>query len=150
LLYNKKYIYIYIYLTTLLSHSNQPTLYSMSDRELAELIAELKELKLRELQVLASLESIVQTQHNTTAATSPTQHNTSTAASPRALEALFQVGDRVVITNKIRRPINRPANNGDRTAVVTKVALNRIDIRTSNGSSTWRAPQNLRLRTQDE
>jgi hypothetical protein len=109
----------------------------MSDRELAELITELKELKLRELQVLASLETIL-------------IHNTPVATNITPISPLFQVGDLVFITNKIRRPINRPVNNGDRTAVVTKVSLNRIDLRTSNGSYTWRAPQNLQLRTQDE
>jgi hypothetical protein len=106
----------------------------MSDNNLSTLIAELKELKIRELQVLASLELLV-------------QHTEATSAI-RTLP--FRVGDAVIITNKIIRPINRPTNKGDRTAVVIKVAPSRIDLRTINGSITWRAPQNLRFRTQDE
>jgi hypothetical protein len=106
----------------------------MSDKDLSKLIAELKQLKIRELQVLASLELLVQrTEATAVIRTSP-----------------FQVGDAVVIINKIVHPINRPVNKSDRTAVVTKVAPSRIDLQTSNGSTTWRAPQNLRFRTQDE
>jgi hypothetical protein len=105
----------------------------MPDRAIAELISELKQLKLRELQVLASLETILI--HNTPVATNTPP---------------FQVGDLVFITNKVRRHINRQVNNGDRTAVITKISPNRIDIRTSNGFFTWRAPQNLQLQSQDE
>jgi hypothetical protein len=109
----------------------------MSDSAIAELISELKQLKLRELQVLASLETIL-------------IHNTPVATNITPISPPFQVGDLVFITNKVRRPINRQVNNGDRTAVITKVSPNRIDIRTSNGSFTWRAPQNLQLQSQDE
>jgi hypothetical protein len=117
----------------------------MSKEDISKLITELKELKIRELQVLNALESAIQNQ------TEPTP-NAPTAAAPGTTARLpiFQIGDQVVITNKISSPNNRFANKGDRTAVVLKVALSRVDIKTSNGTKTWRAPHNLRLRRQDE
>jgi hypothetical protein len=115
----------------------------MSDNEVARLISELKELKLRELQVLSLLESLVQ-QNNT-------NHTTNhTATATTTLHTGFVTGDRVVITNNIRRPLNRPVNKGDRTAIVINVTPKRIDLTTSNGVTTWRAPHNLRLRRHDE
>lgn len=117
----------------------------MSKEEIVNLIAELKQLKIRESQVLASLESAIQRQ-------SEPAPNARAAVSPDSTvrPSIFQVGDRVTITNKVKRPTDRPINRGDLTAVVLKVAPSRIDIRTSNGTKTWRAPQNLRLRHQDE
>jgi hypothetical protein len=111
----------------------------MTDRDISQLITELKELKLKELQVLATIESLIQQAE-------VTQGTLIIPGDP----TFFQVGDRVVIINKVRRPLNRSVNNGDRTAVVIKVSEGRIDLKTSNGFSTWRAPQNLRHRTQDE
>jgi hypothetical protein len=117
----------------------------MSKEEILDLIAELKQLKLRESQVLISLESAIQRQNEPTP-------NAQTAVSPDTTvrPPTFRVGDQVTITNKVKRPINRPLNRGDLTAVVLKVAPSRVDIRTSNGTTTWRAPHNLRQRQQDE
>jgi hypothetical protein len=112
----------------------------MSDPDLSQLIQELKELKLRELQVLSSLEALVQSQTAEPTAVLVATDNTT----------VFRVGDSVVITNKVRKPFNRYINSGDRTAVITKVSTSRIDIRTTNGGYTWRAPHNLRFRTHNE
>jgi hypothetical protein len=111
--------------------------------KIADLIAKLKDLKLRELQVLLSLESLVhQNRPNHTILTVPVS---GTVPIP-----VFAVGDCVVITNKTTRPLNCPKNNGDKTATVIKVAPKRIDITTSNGFATWRSPNNLQLRRIDE
>jgi hypothetical protein len=110
--------------------------------EIAELIAELKHLKLRELQVLSSLESLVHSNH-----LNLTTNNVTPV--PRHVPT-FAVGNQVVITNKTSRPLNRPTNKGNKTAVVLHVAPTRIDITTSNGTTTWRALKNLRLRRIDE
>lgn len=118
----------------------------MSKEDIAKIITELRELKLREVQLLNALESAVQNQ------TEPTPTNAPTATSPGATarSPIFQLGDQVVITNNILSPIGRYANKGDRTAVVLKVTPSRVDIRTDNGTKTWRAPHNLRPRRQDE
>jgi hypothetical protein len=108
----------------------------------AELIAELKQLKIRELQVLSSLESLIQLNH-------PYLTTTNVVPTPGRVPT-FTVGDRVVITNKTKRPLNRPTNKGDKTAIVIHVAPTRIDIITSNGTTTWRSPNNLRARRIDE
>jgi hypothetical protein len=60
----------------------------MSDKDILNLIAELKELKLRELQVLATLEAIL-----------PAKNNAQPAPPSVAQTQLFQIGDLVVITN---------------------------------------------------
>jgi hypothetical protein len=135
----------------------------MTTEDIKDLIAELKELKLRELQVIESLERAVreQEQNNNNSTTSVTSGITSPSPFARAVATSkpskntkvinqYQAGDRVVITNNITRPLNRTANKGDRTAVVTHVVGSRVHIRTSNNSKTWRAPQNLRYRTNDE
>jgi hypothetical protein len=113
----------------------------MSDRDISKLITELKELKLRELQVLATLESIIQTQQT---------DNTLLASATSQRTYTYKVGDQVIITNKVTRPLNRPVNQGDRAAIVTKVSTNRIDLQTKNGFFTWRAPHNLRPRNSNE
>jgi hypothetical protein len=120
--------------------AQQLTVIVMSDQDISQLIQELKELKLRELQVLSSLEALVQLQTVESTAVLVATDNTK----------VFSIGDSVVITNKVRRPLNRYTNSGDRTAVVTKVSTSCIDIKTTNGSHTWRAPHNLRFRTHDE
>ena len=58
-------------------------------------------------------------------------------------------GDRVWITNKVRKPADWPAHtkwNEDefRSARVTRVTRKQIFILTDNGVETWRAPNNLR------
>jgi hypothetical protein len=113
----------------------------MSDRDISKLITELKELKLRELQVLATLESILQTQQT---------DNTLVASAISQTKHTYKVGDQVIITNKVNRPLNRTVNQGDRAAIVTKVSTNRIDLRTKNGFFTWQAPHNIRPQTNNE
>jgi hypothetical protein len=123
----------------------------MSENNIAQLIAELKQLKLRELQVLATLESIVANQQSDTITTTVPDLPIATNITPIITPTQpYQVGDLIVITNKIRRPINRSVNRGDQLAIILKVTPLRIDLRTNNGSLTWRAPHNIRLRSQDD
>jgi hypothetical protein len=97
--------------------------------EIAELIAELKHLKLCELQVLSSLESLVHSNH-------PNLTTNAVVPVPGSVRT-FAVGNRVVITNKTIRPLNCPTNKGNKTAIILKIAPKRIDITTSNGTTTW-------------
>jgi hypothetical protein len=57
----------------------------------------------------------------------------------------FRIGDRVRITNEVRSPIGRQANEGDRTGTVTKIMRKRVFVRTDNGWGTNRAPSNLQV-----
>jgi hypothetical protein len=120
----------------------------MSDSEISKLLKELKQLKLQETRVLNALEDA----HIRQTTTSPNRSLLSpppTTVEPGEAD-LFIPGDRVIITNKVRKPLNRPTNNGDRTGVVTTVQQNRVNLKTSNGTQTWRAPHNLRHRRNDE
>jgi hypothetical protein len=128
----------------------------MSKQEFTKLIDELKQLKLRELEIIESIELNLENQqqgqqtpvNNTPNTTPPVARSFfSTAAVERTV---FSVGDRIVITNKITRPTNRPLNDGDKFGIVLKVAPKRIDIKTLNGSYTWRVPSNVRLHRTDE
>jgi hypothetical protein len=120
----------------------------MSEREVSKLIAELKELKLRELEVLSSLQTIVQGQQVQQATVHPLATIETIIQGQQVTDhtPLYEVGDLVYINNKIRRPLHRNVNRDDRLAVVTKVAYNRIDVQTNNGTHTWRSPKNLKHR----
>jgi hypothetical protein len=127
----------------------------MPNEDIKKLITELKGLRLREIEVLNALERAIVDQNNTNNNSTDRGYNTPTANTVTVVEAepttnVYQVGDRVVITNSITRPLNRSTNNGDRTAVVTSVVGRRVYIRTSNNTNTWRAPQNLRYRRNNE
>jgi hypothetical protein len=61
----------------------------------------------------------------------------------------FRRGDRIRITNRVRRPSNW--NTGvvweeerERTATVTRVTPTQIHFVTDNGTRTWRAHRNVR------
>ena len=59
------------------------------------------------------------------------------------------VGDRIRITNRIRRPVNWPADKPwteakERSAVVTSVTTDRVYFTTDNGTLSWRQPQNIK------
>jgi hypothetical protein len=63
----------------------------------------------------------------------------------------YNKGDRVIIVNRITRfRKNLPSNHGDRIAIVTGIAPNKVYIRTLNGLDTWRIPKNLRHYSHDE
>jgi hypothetical protein len=122
----------------------------MSQHDVTALTQELKNLKLREIEVLEALERLHLTAQDDTGLPVTPRAPPDTRTPKSSDTNSFKVNDRMVITNKVLRPLNRQANKGDRTAVVVKEDKQRIDIRTSNGTSTWRAPHNLRLRHHDE
>ena len=76
-----------------------------------ELLQHLERLRIEEDQVLRQLLA-ARARETADAAT-----NESDGTSTRE----FRVGDRVRITNDIRRPLGRPTNEGDRVGTVTKV-----------------------------
>jgi hypothetical protein len=127
----------------------------MSKDKIDPLIQELKALQVREQNIINELEETHRAQLQ--GQEDPPSH--SGASPPVYLSVsdivaiarttdhipVFKIGDQVVIINKVRRTSSRALNEGDRTGTVVAVSHNRIDIRTSNGTLTWRAPKNLRL-----
>jgi hypothetical protein len=119
----------------------------MSDDEITTLIQELKRIQLHEQRVLAALDEAYQrstsVQGDTTPLPSPSSTNTPAAIYPFIPK--YSPGDHVIITNKVRRPLNRAVEINDRKAVVLEVvSISRINIRTYNGTVTWRAPKNIK------
>jgi hypothetical protein len=111
----------------------------MSEKDIINLISELKQLKLCVILALSSLEALVlQSTEN------------QGVIVPAVAPLPFQVGDTVVIIKKLGHPLNRPVSQGDRTKIVTKVAASRIDLITSISSTNWRVLHNLRAQLQDE
>jgi len=110
----------------------------MEGREIQRLINELKALHIKEAEVLHQLEA---------AASDRSRRDQKGEGRDRNQEkGTFVTGQRVYITNNIRRPINCPAHwqiQKERFATVIKQANNKVFIRTDNGVETWRAPKNL-------
>ena len=102
-----------------------------NDDDVTTLIEELRTLRLRENELVDRIER---------AATGRRQEV------PRRGEP-YQTGDRVYITNRIRRPVfaNRDWTTiRERRATVTRRDGDRVYITTENGTETWRASKNLR------
>jgi hypothetical protein len=138
----------------------------MSEDEIAQIIRHIQQLNLRQERLLRLLEEA-----HTTAWTRASRHDATPGdrtpsrddatfgarsssvpppATPRVASSIFNEGDRIVISNNVRKPKNRPLNSGDYTGVVLYVCPNQVHIRTTNGTDTWRAPKNLRHRKHHE
>ena len=108
----------------------------VEDHTLEVLINELRALRLRVTQVEAQLKEQREQEQQTIETTS-------------APSGGFAKGDRVRITNKVRRPANWSASwteediERERSATVTHRARDQIWLITDNGTKTWRAPNNL-------
>jgi hypothetical protein len=119
----------------------------MEDKRIEKLIEELKALKVREAIVLAQLEAAVNLTGTGTGRDPP--------RTTRGIEDDLIQGDRVRITNRVRKPATWPRTaeweeRKERLGTVTRVTAEQIHIITDNGTRTWRAPQNLkRVPTED-
>jgi hypothetical protein len=102
----------------------------MQDKTVSELINELKALRLRETQIIASLERA--SERETT---------------ERETHHAYSRGDRIKINNKIKKPVNWGDDPWDyrqaRVATITQVTVDRVYFVTDNGVNTWRAPKNI-------
>ena len=110
----------------------------MTDQEIEDLIEELKDVRLQETALLVRLEDANRRRSGRTATTLATETVNGIAR-----------GDRVRITNKVKRPANWPSERTwveaqYRAATVTRVTPEQIFIYTDNGVKTWRAPNNLK------
>jgi hypothetical protein len=113
------------------------------DDEINTIIKQLKSHKVKESRLIRDLEDSVQRARTL-------QPAFPTASAPRRTTpvpstVVFNVGDKVCITNKVKQKSNRhPITEKDRIAIVTTVTEQRVFIRTLNCTETWRAPHNLR------
>jgi hypothetical protein len=99
--------------------------------EIEELTKEIRQLRIR----VARLES----------ERTPAKKATATTVKVDTLK----IGDRIRITNKIRRPITWPEDtpwteDNERVGTVTRLTKDQVHLRTDNGRITWRATRNVR------
>jgi hypothetical protein len=80
--------------------------------------------------------------HPTTPVAVPAPREPASPVAP--LVAVFHIGQRVYITNRITHVLVRRATEADRTAIVTHFTPSRVAICTNNGFKTHRHPKNLR------
>jgi hypothetical protein len=97
----------------------------MKEIDINDLVTELRDLKIR----VAQLER--------------------QKSSGESHEDKLQAGDRVQITNKIRKPSSWPKDKQwteerERLATIRQVTTERIYITTDNGNLTWRHPNNIK------
>jgi hypothetical protein len=141
----------------------------MESLNLRQIIERLQQLHLEQERILAALENIVDDSeseppapvvvtvpalpaHPTTPVAvavppvSPVAATVVTTGAGDSIEptAMFHIGQRVFITNRINHVLVRRATEADRTAIVTHFTPSRVAIRTINGYHTHRHPKNLR------
>jgi hypothetical protein len=100
--------------------------------DIEELTQEVKQLRIR----IARLES--------------EREQTSKKGPPPTVRVdTLKAGDRIRITNKIRRPVTWPeevlwTEEKERVGTVTHLTRNQVHFRFDNGRTTWRATKNIR------
>ena len=113
----------------------------MSDERLRTLIAELQELRLRESAILDEIVSTDQARGEEEKEQEDERAVTADGTS-------IQVGSRVRIKNKVRRPASAGptwTESKERLAFVTRFYREQVHVVTDNGTNTWRAKNNLQL-----
>jgi hypothetical protein len=101
----------------------------MADDELDGIIRELERLRIRREQLLGRFTELRQQRREAEVFPLP-----------------LVVGDRVRITNRVRRPRGwppAPTDGTDQVGTVTRVTATRVYITTDTGIHTWRAPTNV-------
>jgi hypothetical protein len=109
----------------------------MSTDTVDDLIQKPKDIRLQESEVLDRLYRARQLEKE--------EHEANTDETTPQLK----MGDRVTITNRIRTPLGRRANVGDRNSTVLRTQRRNSDnediyhVKTDNGFNTWRLRKNL-------
>ena len=105
----------------------------MSDDSVDSLISQLERLRLQEALVLQRLIEARARETSTTETTrrEPEREN-------------FRIGGRITINNPNTR-FGRAVNPNDTRAIITKLMATRVYYKTLNGTTTWRARNNLKL-----
>ena len=102
----------------------------MGEESVDELIQQLEHIRLQETRIIQRL---VRARANETRANE-------TRAQEE--EQSFRIGDKVLITNKVKVQ-GRAVTIEDRRGIVTNITSKRIYFRTESGYNTWRARTNL-------
>jgi hypothetical protein len=116
----------------------------MHDRVFQDLIEELQALRIRETAIIARLEQVNRARNGGNDANENRGNNEAGEPNPHG----FTRGDRVRITNRVRRPATAGptwSEARERLATVTRVIPDQIHVVTDNGTRTWRAPNNLAI-----
>jgi hypothetical protein len=127
----------------------------MDNASIKQLVQELRAIRIRELEVLdaidRSLPSVPPESSSNTAVTTAFNDGPPSVSNRResiditeSPPSTYSVGDRIEITNKVRRLFNRTPTRRDRIGTVTRVTEKKVEFVTDNGTSTWRAPHNLK------
>jgi hypothetical protein len=112
----------------------------MTDTAVEDIIRELQALRIRVAHLERANERVAQPER-ANEARSPSARETPVANGLR-------IGDRVRVTNKVRRPATAGSDWSEareRLATVTRVTREQVHIITDNGTRTWRGPNNLKL-----
>jgi hypothetical protein len=113
------------------------------DDRIATLIKALKDLQVQEANLLRQIEEAYR-QRRIERVDDNTRDNDHTERDTRRT---YQVGDRVYVASRVRRPVFAPGSwtsYNERQATVTKVVGEKVYIKTDNETETWRATKNLR------
>ena len=108
----------------------------MEDNRLEDLIEELRTLKIRETEIVAELKRV---------SNGAPEKRAGGNEGDKPCAGIAK-GDRVRITNKVRKPASAGptwTEAKERVAVVTSVNATQVYILTDNGTRTWRGPNNL-------
>jgi hypothetical protein len=114
------------------------------DDRIDTLIKELKDLRVQETSLLHQIEE-ANRQRRIRRVDRDARNSKSTESETTQT---YQVGDRVYITSRIRRPVFTSGTwtgYNERRATVTRVVGEKVYIKTDNEVETWRAAKNLRL-----
>jgi hypothetical protein len=112
----------------------------MSEDSVDSLIRQLERLRLQEALVLQNLIAARQRENSGASAQRVNSGGRATAPEREA----FRIGGRVVINNPKPR-FGRVVNTNDSRAVISKVTATRVYFKTLNGTTTWRARNNLTI-----
>lgn len=117
------------------------------ERTIEQLIAELRDLRLRVAQLEAAATNDRVAQPGETAAANESEDSTSSGV---ATAIGFKKGDKVLIKNKLKRPATWPNDvvwneKLAQRATVTHLYREQVHFVTDNGVKTWRAVNNLKL-----
>ena len=113
----------------------------MEDRSFEELVEKLRELKIKEAELTVRIEHarLARAERPVATTVPPLERTFFTNG--------FRPGDRVRVTNKVRKPATAGptwTEARERLATVTRAIPGQVHILTDNGTKTWRAPNNLK------
>jgi hypothetical protein len=114
----------------------------MNNESIEELIRQLQELRVQESKVIEKI----------TAATRQQQIEPDVAERYQKTDT-YSVGDKVVVNNRVTRPLRAPADwtvFKECRGTVTDVRNDKVFFVTENGTKTWRSKRNLSLILKNE